>query len=359
VTPCTNSSIRHWNTNEIVSVDSHHGDIDARHCTARFYRADLQKALLAHVPSSNIHLGKTFLSTNYDTSIDQLIITFEDGGSTTADIVLGADGIRSAVRRSFVLGSEPKWTGWVAFRAVFKADRLKDVDEILQEANHWWGHDRTFFSSRLGTDLFTIVGGNYSDPEAPDAPFKDAVWNSEGDVNILREYYKDWHPHIRKMIDATPSVRQYPNTSAPAIDTWTYGKGRITLAGDAAHAHGGALAAGGSLALDDAYAFAAALWHVFPPGAAHSKANIARALSLYERTRKPHTDRVISLVRKGNSLTIARLRKQKALAETDEELRQRLKLRSDPYWIHEHDVQAAFAEVIAEDSKNLTAAVKL
>ena len=286
---CTNNSSRHSKTNEIVSVDAHHGNIDARHCTARFFRADLQTALLAHVPASKIQLGATFSSMTFDTSADQLIITFQDGRSTTADIVLGADGIRSAVRGSFVPDSEPRWTGWVAFRAVFEADRLKDVDEILQEANHWWGHDTTFFSSRLGTHLFTIVGGHYSDPDAPDAPYKDATWNSEGDINVLRSYYKDWHPHIRQMIDATPYIRQYPNTSAPAIDTWAYGKGRVTLAGDAAHAHGGALAAGGSLALDDAYAFGAALWHVFPPGAAHSKANIQQALSLYERTRKPHT----------------------------------------------------------------------
>jgi len=39
--------------------------------------------------------------------------------------------------------------------------------------------------------------------------------------------------------------------------------------------------------------------------------------------------------------------------EADEELRARLKSRLDPYWIHEHDVQAALAEVIAQDSKKL------
>jgi salicylate hydroxylase len=278
-----------------------------------------------------------------------LIITFADGSAATAHILLGADGINSAVRRYFVPASEPKWTGWTAFRSVFDVKLLKDqgLDAVLEEANHWWGPDRTFFSSRLGKNLFTIVGGHYSNPDAPNAPYKDATWNSDGNVDILREYYQDWHPVVRKMVNATPYTRQYPNTAAPGLNTWTYCNGRVTLAGDAAHAHGGALAAGGSLALDDAYAFAAALWHVFSPLANPSTIDIQRALSIYERTRKAHVDCVISTVREGNRAILTRLERS---MHTDEELRARLKNRSDPYWIHEHNVEAAFAQAVAQHS---------
>lgn len=347
---------RHWQTNEIVSVDSHHGDVDPRHSTARFYRADLQKALLAHVPASNIHLGKAFSTVDFNDANGGLTITFTDGSTITTDILLGADGIHSAVRRYFVPGSDPKWTGWVAFRSVFDVKLLEGLDTALEEANHWWGPDRTFFASRLGQDLFTIVGGHYSDPDAPDAPYRHATWNSDGNVDVLGEYYKEWHPVIRKMVDSTPYTRLYPNTAAPGLDTWIYGNGRVTLVGDAAHAHGGALAAGGSLAIDDAYAFAAALWHVFPPGAHPSTPDIQRALSVYERTRKAHADRVISTVREGNKAILARLKKTR---ETDEELRARLKNRPDPSWIHEHDVEAAFAQAVAQDSKNHVSISKL
>ncbi|KAF2104451.1 FAD/NAD(P)-binding domain-containing protein [Rhizodiscina lignyota] len=350
---------RHWKTNEITSVDSHHCDVEPRHSTARFYRADLQKALLAHVPSSRIHLKKAFASAVYNSATDNLTISFEDGSTVTADILLGADGIRSAVRRYFVPHSEPKWTGWVAFRSVFDVKLLEGLeDAVLNEANHWWGPDRTLFASRLGNGLFTIVGGHYSDPDAPDAPYKDATWNSDGDVNVLRDYYKDWHPVIRRMVNASPYTRQYPNTAAPALDRWTYGHGRITLAGDAAHAHGGALAAGGSLAIDDAYAFVAALWHVFPPGTgSHSSSDVLRALLLYERTRKPHTDRVISTVHEGNKAIIARLRQKST--ETEDQLRARIKSRSDPYWIHEHDVVASLTKAIAQELKENSPASKI
>lgn len=286
-------------------------------------------------------------------------MTFEDGSQATADILLGTDGIHSAVRRFFVPSSNPRWTGWTAFRSVFDVNLLHGLDAaILNEANHWWGPDRTFFASRLGKDLFTIVGGYYSDPDAPDAPYKDATWNSKGSVDVLRDYYKDWHPVVRRMVDATPYTRQYPNTAAPGLDSWVFGNGHITLAGDAAHAHDGALAAGGSLAIDDAYAFAASLWHVFPSSSeAVNKADIPRALSLFQSTRKPHTDRVIVTVHEGNKSGIARLRRHKT--ETDDELRARIKGRSDPYWIHEHDVDAAFASVVTRDSENSTAVPKL
>ncbi|KAI9667861.1 MAG: hypothetical protein M1821_000680 [Bathelium mastoideum] len=341
---------RHWKTNEITSVDAHHGDVEDRHRTARFYRAHLQKALLAHVPSEKVQLRKAFASATLNSSANNVTIFFEDGSSASADILLGADGIHSAVRRYFVPGSEPKWTGWVAFRSVFDTKLLDGLDDaILNEANHWWGPDRTFFASRLGNGLFTIVGGHYSDPDAPDAPYKGAAWNSDGDVDELRKYYADWHPVIRRMVDASPYTRQYPNTAAPALDHWSYLSGRATLVGDAAHAHGGALAAGGSLAIDDGYAFAAALWHVFPPGSIMHRSDyiVQRALSLYERTRKPHTDRVISTVQAGNKAVVARIRAGNE--ETDEQLRERAKNRSDPFWIHEHDVQAMFAKAIAED----------
>ncbi len=73
--------------------------------------------------------------------------------------------------------------------------------------------------SKLGKDLFTVVGSYQSDPDAPDAAYKDAAWNQEGDVNVLREYYKNWGPLARAIIEATPYTRIYPNTAAHGIDT--------------------------------------------------------------------------------------------------------------------------------------------
>ncbi|KAF1959472.1 salicylate 1-monooxygenase [Byssothecium circinans] len=341
---------RHFKTNEIVAADNYEGHVDRRHYTSRFYRAHLQQALLEHIDSSQIHLGKSFQSVTFDESIKKLVIKFFDGTIAQADVLLGSDGIQSPVRRHFVPTSGTKWTGWVTFRSVFPISHVAHIKDLPDEANHYWGHDRTLFLSKLGKDLFTVVGSYQSDPDAADAPYKDAVWDQDGDVRVLKEYYKDWSPLIRAIVDAVPYTRIYPNAAAHGLDSWVLGNGRVTLAGDAAHAHGGAFAAGGSLAIDDAWAFASAIKHVFPEHAtsAPSEEDIARALNLYDRTRRPHTDRVLHNVHSGNKAKVARIGR----SETDEELRERIKKRESPSWIHEHDVVSTFAKVVKGDIRS-------
>lgn len=337
----------HYKTGEIVSVDTHQGKVDDAHLTSRFYRAHLQEALLCQVDPARIHLGKAFESVLFDDEKHKLVITFADGTTETADIILGADGIHSKVRTFFVPTTRTSWTGWVAFRSVFPMSHLSHIPDVPDEAEHVWGPDRTLFVSRLGRDLFTVVGSHQSDPDAPGAPFSSATWDSRGDVDLLREFYQDWHPRYRAIVDAVPHTHVYPNAAAHALDTWVLGDGRVTLAGDAAHAHGGAFAAGGSLALDDAWAFAAAIYKVFPPDTRYSSGpvsgdDVLKALRIYERTRKEHTDRVMSVVHELNAKKVARL----DLPQTDEDLRSRMKNRYDPSWIHEHDVELAFARAL-------------
>lgn len=318
--------------------------------TSRFYRAHLQEALAKHVDPANIHLSKPFESVAFDATIQKLLIKFTDGSTATADIILGADGIHSPVRTSFVPTSSTAWTGWVAFRSVFPISYVQGIQGLPDEADHFWGPDRTFFVSKLGRGLFTVVGSYQADPNAPDAPYQNATWNSAGDVNVLREFYKDWSPLVRQIVDAVPDTRIYPNAAAHPLETWVLGNGRVALAGDAAHAHGGAFAAGGSLALDDAWAFASSILQVFPTDATRKPDDkeILRALRIYEKTRKPHTDRVMSVVRENNLKKVARYAQGSSKEpETDEQLRSRIKNRADPAWIHEHDVQAAFAEAVA------------
>ncbi|KAK1964002.1 FAD/NAD(P)-binding domain-containing protein [Colletotrichum sublineola] len=341
---------RHAITGEIVSVDEHHGNVEARHKTARFYRPHLQQALLEHVDPGQIHLGKAFKAISNDETTGRLKVAFSDGTVITVDMLLGADGIHSGVRSFYVPSSRSKWTGWTAFRAVYPISHVAHIPDLPDEAEHWWGTDRTWFMSKLGKDLFCIVASHQSDPDAADAAYREMVWNMDTDVGLIREHYKGWHRLVRDIIEATPadSLRVYPNASAHGLESWVLGGERVTLAGDAAHAHGGAFAAGGSLAIDDGWAFASAVRHVCPESATEPPAagEIARALRLYEKTRKAHTDRVLETVHSTNRNKVARL----GVEETDEGLRARMKNRVEPVWIHEHDVEAVFRQVLAEEA---------
>lgn len=157
---------------------------------------------------------------------------------------------------------------------------------------------------------------------------------------------QDWHPAVRSLIKATPYTRLYPNMAGRPLDTWTFSQ-RVTLAGDAAHTHGGAFAAGGSLAIDDAYALFLALNHVWPAAVAKSRKptieQLAEVFRLYEATRKPHIDKILGAV---HLQVIGQKPKTENLeggnTETDEMLEERVRNRPDPSWISEHDVESAF-----------------
>ncbi|KAK0631144.1 hypothetical protein B0T17DRAFT_530249 [Bombardia bombarda] len=383
---------RHWQTDETVSVDRHVGPVLPLHRTARFYRAHLQECLLRHVDPTKIHLGKAFRSVTSRKDTKRLVITFTDGTtSLPADIILGADGIHSAVRTYFVPESSTARTGWVAFRSVFPIEHVQHIEGLPDEASHIWGPDRTLFVSKLGRGLFTVVGSWQGRPDgsesgqvtatttaatSEDDVYKNAVWDQEGDVEFLKSLYKDWGPVGKGIVDATPWTRVYPNAAAGKLDTWILGgdvaadasangrdvwtvsnvgeggfKGRVTLAGDAAHAHGGAFAAGGSLAIDDAWAFSAAIMHVFLPAPVSqppTDENITKALRLYESTRKAHTDRVMDVVHAGNKKKAARAGGGEKVTETDEQLRERMKSRAEVAWIHEHDVVKEFDRAVKE-----------
>lgn len=85
---------RHWKTNEIVGKDLHDDVNEYLHRTARYHRGHLHSALLEHVPRDIIHLNKRLVSATADPE-DGVVLEFLDGTVATADLLLGADGLRS------------------------------------------------------------------------------------------------------------------------------------------------------------------------------------------------------------------------------------------------------------------------
>ncbi|KAL5329593.1 hypothetical protein ACEPPN_003107 [Leptodophora sp. 'Broadleaf-Isolate-01'] len=336
---------RHWKTNEIIGNDSHENVTEYLHQTARYHRGHLHSALAKHVPSEIIHLRKQIVDVEVDPS-QGVTLKFQDGSIVTADLLLGADGLHSGVRQSFVPNFELKWSGWTAFRATFDASLVESIPDLPEDSIHWWGPTNSFFSSRLGKNSFTTVGSVFGDPEDPKALYRDVSWDEGASLQAFREIFKDWNPVVKRLTELTPNVRFYPNYSCSTyLDTWVFGD-RVTLIGDAAHAHGGAHATGGSLAIDDAYTLSLALNSVFPVTSTHkpSPEEISKALRLYETIRKPHAERLLKVVHTGNNARIQKLRSGRV--EPDEELRARAAKGSSTNWLHEHDVVKAFEEAV-------------
>lgn len=85
---------RHWKTNEIIGEDFYEDVREELHYTARFHRGHLQKALLAHVPGECIRLRKRLVRAVVEER-EGVRMEFGDGSFATADVLIGADGIRS------------------------------------------------------------------------------------------------------------------------------------------------------------------------------------------------------------------------------------------------------------------------
>ncbi|PYI31304.1 FAD/NAD(P)-binding domain-containing protein [Aspergillus indologenus CBS 114.80] len=342
---------RHWKTNQVHSVDTHNDVPDPRHATTRFHRGHLHTALLEHVPRESIYLGKKTVRAEADHQ--GVSLYFDDGTSAHGDILIGADGLRSIVRQSFIPQYKLRFSGKVFMRSTFDALLVEGkVADLPADSIHWWGPKDNFFASRLGRQQYTTVGA-YSDPRTTEEIEKSVSWDDEGHVEFLRDRYKDWNPVVKALTELTPYTKLYPNFIGDSLSSWVLAP-RVTLIGDAAHAHGGAFAAGGSLALDDALTLGLAFAHALNGRDAEQsipESSIQLALELYSRARQPHTERLLRIVHgqasEGQS--------ENGDNEGDEEQRllRRLKNRASTVWLAEHDAEAAFAATVAkvEDEK--------
>ncbi|KAF3406205.1 Salicylate hydroxylase [Talaromyces pinophilus] len=336
--------VRHWKTNQVVTVDTHVNVPDPRHHTTRFHRGHLHSALLQHVPRESIHLNKKV--SGAVATDEGVALYFEDGTEAHGDLLIGADGIKSRTRQSFIPEYKLKFSGKVFARSTFDASILEGkIRDLPVDSVHWWGPKDNFFASRLGKGQYTTVGA-YDDGRTTEELEKEVSWDQAGNVKHLREKYKNWNPIVKALTELTPYTRLYPNYAGEALSTWVLAA-RVTLVGDAAHTHGGAFAAGGSLALDDSFALALALRHAFSlaqPGTFNNgPSNLRRALELYDQTRRPHTGRLLEIVH-------GQINKKPEVYGSPEEenlaLISKMTNRPDTTWLSEHDVVEAFQRVL-------------
>lgn len=129
---------RTWDTGEETSRLEMSQAAETRYGAPQLtmHRADLLAALEQAVPAATIHLGKR--TVGIDEGADGITVRFEDGTSQRVDVLVGADGIHSTVRKHLLGDEYPDFTGVVAYRAVVPASRLEGVPN-LGAFTKWWG----------------------------------------------------------------------------------------------------------------------------------------------------------------------------------------------------------------------------
>jgi 6-hydroxynicotinate 3-monooxygenase len=178
-----------------------------------------------------------------DENGDAVRLTFENGVRVEADIVIGADGIRSSVRDN-LLGSEPpRFIGAVAQRAIFPTDRLRGFG--IADCTKWWGPDRHilpyFMTSRR--DEIYVIG-----------VIPAARWDSEASSlpcsrEKMLESFAGFHIDLRRVLEVADDVSLWPVYDRERNDRWS--GGRFVLLGDACHPMRPFMAAGGAMAVED------------------------------------------------------------------------------------------------------------
>jgi len=208
------------------------------------------------------------------------VSVFDSGGGEHRGIALiGADGVKSAVRGQYV-GDEARVSGHVVYRAV--VDK-KDFPADLQwnAASIWVGPNCHLVHYPLrGGEQYNVVVTFHSRQQEQ--------WSvREGSREEVQTYFEGISPRPRQLIDLPRSWKRWATADREPIAQWTFG--RATLLGDAAHPMLQYLAQGACMALEDAVTLGEAL-----------RANgndIARAFDLYQRSRVTRTARVVLMAR--------------------------------------------------------------
>lgn len=263
--------IQHWEdsrTLRAVTRTSSRETYGAPYVT--IHRADLHRELLNAAASAGVRLVTGAAVTQ---SIENRLIT-ADGQQFEGDVIVGADGVKSAVRQRF--GSDqPHFTGHVAWRALVPVS-----DEIAELTDYPGIH---IGAGRMIT-RYPVRGGSLLNLVffARQPGWTQEGWTLPADPQDLAATYSGWCDDVQRLIAAASKVPLFKwaiNAREP-LDQWIQDD-QVTLIGDAAHAMTPFLGHGAATAIEDAIVLTRAL---------DASNTVASGLARYVAARKERCD---------------------------------------------------------------------
>lgn len=243
---------------------------------AVIHRADIHGSLVEGAKKygdleiiTNCHIQKVEQDENSVTIYDQ------NGKSYTGQALIGADGVKSVVRETYV--HDPALvTGHVVYRAVVPESEFPD-DLKWNAASIWVGPNchLVHYPLRGGKEYNVVVTFHSRQQEE---------WGvTDGSKEEVLSYFQDICPKARQLIELPKSWRRWATADREPIDTWTFG--RVTLLGDAAHPTTQYMAQGACMALEDAVTLGEAL--------RVNNNDLLAALDMYQKARVARTARIV------------------------------------------------------------------
>ena len=235
---------RKWDTGEIL-LDFPLGKEARSRYGAPYlmvHRGDLHALLLESVNPERIQFGKKLVGIEPTDSCVHL--TFEDGSTKEADVVIGCDGVRSRVREVLVGLERPRYSGQVAYRGTVPISRLRDIK--LPDFTKWWADDRIilpYFIKSSRDEIYFVS----SSPQA-DWPY-DASFVT-ADLDEMRNAFVGFHKEVQAILNACTDATKWAQIDWEPLSLWS--EGRIVLLGDACHPMTPYMGQGVAMAIEDA-----------------------------------------------------------------------------------------------------------
>ena len=248
------------------------------------HRADLIELLARRLPANVVRLGAKVAGIGQ--SAESAWVDLVGGERLEADVVVGADGIHSAVRSALRGPEKTQFANILMWRALIPAHKLAGLP-LPVRGNNWFGPGRTVISYWVRPDLYSILAS------VPASEVHRESWSTSGDVEALRRSFQGAEPTVTALLEQVETSFITGMYYRDPIEQWS--TGRITLMGDAAHAMVPFLAQGACQSIEDAWTLAVVLARKNDTGNdAGNGASIAERLLEYERRRQPRTTRVQS-----------------------------------------------------------------
>jgi salicylate hydroxylase len=280
----TNRVSLQWNDGSLRSrvkmKGLHEAEYGAPYLT--MHRADLHAMLRRPLPEPRVHLGKqcvgAFLSDK------GAVARFRDGSEIEADVVVGADGIRSTLREQLFGADAPRFTEMMCWRCMvpmeFVPTRVGPNGAVtLERGEHfaWLGPNGHVICYPIGDgSVLNIFAGRVT------ATWVEESWSVPSSREELIEAYAGWDEKLLNMFRRVEHCFKWGIFDRDPQPEWV--RGRIALLGDAAHPTMPTLAQGANMAIEDGYVLARHL--------ANADGQIEHALRAYMRERMPRTSRI-------------------------------------------------------------------
>ncbi|VDB84926.1 unnamed protein product [Peniophora sp. CBMAI 1063] len=330
-----------------------------------FHRAAFLDILAGLLPDKvHSHFKKRCTSVLQDAD-ERVRLGFSDGSEHVADLVIGADGIKSAIRAQ-VFGADGDRlvdTGTVAYRALVPVQRLRAAgvkEEFLKPMPRGYlGEEKhIIITNIMGGAVFNVAActtdfARVMSPAGSQASW--AAWVESASPAEILAAFSDFGPELRKIIEGAegankwaihglyPPLKEHVASAKDGVqseDGGVVGKRNVVLIGDSAHAMLPHLGSGASVGIEDAYVLKSLLSHPQT-----ERANLSDVLRAYSQVRVPRAQYVTIASKRAGDI----YQGHGPSGPSDAQRRSDLDLQWDEIWRYDANEEVSQAVKILEE----------